>query len=382
MKRIHPLAAIGSGVAIAGLVFGAAVAAPNLAQDVPASPTQQEALDGLETARRYIEQHPATTPTPTPTPTTPTPTVTPTTQPPVGRFPSGLPWSDGAFTMHSASNATGLANWRGVPLDGIEVFTSRANWGAQLNPWYLADGVIPAEMRSGTRLKTGLDLIVSVPLWTDDGNMGTDAQWRQLADQIEAKDPDAVIRLGWEFNCCFSRNTNSTTWKNQYNRAAAQMLAAAPDLEFAWNPNEGVSSNGVTIPPDQAYPGDLYVDSVWIDAYDWYSPYNSASNWGNHRDKQYGWNYWYNFARARGKTFGLGEGGLYTASSASGGDNPLYFRYIYDWLREKATAQPGSIRAVILFNETASYYQGALYPTTRNPNAGVEYRAQLAASRS
>lgn len=384
MRRIHPLAAVGSGVAIAGLVFGAAVASPNapLAQStVPVNPTQQEALDGLETAKRYIQQHPDATPTPTPTvsetatptPTSTTPTPTVTTTPPAGAYPSGLPWSNGAFTMHSASNATAMEAWLGKNLDNFEVFTSRGNWGAQLNPWWRSS--LPASFD-----KAREDLIISVPLWTDDGNRGSDAQWRELADQIEATDPDAIVRHGWEFNCCYSRLTDPAAWKAQYNRSVDLMQSAAPNLHFSWNPNEGVSSNGVTIPPDQAWPGPANVDSISLDAYDWYKPYNSAANWADHRDKKYGWNYWYNFARSHNKPFGLAEWGLYSARSESGGDNPLYFRYVFDWLREKASNAPGSIRFVTYFNETASYYQGHVHPTSRNPNGAAEYRAQVHAS--
>jgi hypothetical protein len=67
--KINPLApalAVGAALVLVGTV---AFAAPSRLAVVPANPTQQEALDGLDTARLYIQQHPdaviPTTPPPT-----------------------------------------------------------------------------------------------------------------------------------------------------------------------------------------------------------------------------------------------------------------------------------------------------------------------------
>lgn len=67
MSRISPLGAwIGVSAIAVVLAAQVAIAAPRSV--VPTTPTQQEALDGLEAARLYIQQHPNTPP---PTTTTP-----------------------------------------------------------------------------------------------------------------------------------------------------------------------------------------------------------------------------------------------------------------------------------------------------------------------
>ncbi len=79
MRKINPLSAAIAGGAALVLAGTVAFAAPSTPAAVPTNPTQQEALDGLETARLYIQQHPDT-----PLPTTPPATTTapPTTPPP------------------------------------------------------------------------------------------------------------------------------------------------------------------------------------------------------------------------------------------------------------------------------------------------------------
>lgn len=289
---------------------------------------------------------------------------------------SGLPWSDGVFAGHDRAAADAFAAWRGRPLDNVLVFTGRGSWAEQLQPWWRA--ALPTGFDAGRD-----DLIIAVPLWPGGSSVsdtGTDAQWRLLAEQIAATDPDALVRLGWEMNCCdFSPATaaNAARWRAAWIRAHTLMRTAAPGLTFVFNPNEGPAGKGFLADPRQVYPGDDYVDVVAIDAYDWYPAYDTDANWTLHRDRRYGWEHWYRFARDHGKPFGLGEFGLYSASPASGGDNPRYFREVYRWLADKPA---GTIRFVTAYNERDDWYGGRLWPTDRNPAAGAEYRAQLAAS--
>lgn len=322
----------------------------------------------------------STTPPPTTTvppttvpPTTVPPTTVPptTTPPPAGNRASGMPWSDGVWAEHDAGEASAFASWRGAAVDNVAAFTSRENWNAQLGTWWLNS--IPSSF-----VKSRDDFVLGVPLWTDDGAAGTDAQWRQLADAVYGADPEAYVRLGWEFNCCFSRATNVSAWRAQYSRAYTLMKDQHPTLRIGFNPNEGISTNGVSGDPSALYV-EGKADWIGIDAYDWWPAYNSAANIQNHFTKQWGWNYWYDFAVSKGVPFALPEWGVYSGSSASGGDNPQYMNAVYNWLKSKHDARPGSIGFVTYFNETASYCGCAIYPTTRNPNAAAAYRAQIQA---
>jgi hypothetical protein len=312
---------------------------------------------------------------------------------PAGPHASGLPWSDGGFFEHSAQRATDFAEWRGRPVDNIVAFTSRGSWDAQLIPWW--GDTVPDD---GSFVPARDDFILSVPLWTDDGDAGADADWARLAQEIAAIDPDGYVRLGWEMNCCFSTVTDlprtspdfpvgahtSAEWRAQYSRAVDRIRAAAPGLRIVFNPNEGVSGDGLT-----ANPSTLYVagkaDVVAIDAYDWYPAYNSDANADEHFTKTYGWDYWYDFARSRGLPFALAEFSVYSGSDDSGGDNPAYFSYVYDWLTAKNTAVPGSIAFVSLFDDSAEYCGcnlnpiGGPDPVEPNPNAAARYRSLIAA---
>jgi hypothetical protein len=175
-------------------------------------------------------------------------------------------------------------------------------------------------------------------------------------------------------NCCFSLATDATTWRAQFSRAAGLIKTAAPSLKIVFNPNEGVSGNNTVADASTLYVAGK-VDVIALDAYDWYPAYNSAANANEHFTKTYGWNWWYDFARSKGLPFALGEFSVYSGSTASGGDNPAYFTYVYNWLSAKNTAAPGSIAFVSIFNDTQAYCKCNVYPTTPNPNAAARYRS-------
>jgi len=379
MKRVYPISAVVAGVAIVAVL----VATNASADDLPASggianPTQQQALAANETMRDYILAHPneavqpvTTTPARSATPTalstiTGAPTVTPA--PVAGKYASGMPWSDGGFFEHSGGKAAEFAAWRGAPLDNIEAFTSRNTWPAQLNDWW-ADSV-PSSFEAGRD-----DFILSVPLWTDDGDAGTDGNWKDLGTEMAAVDPNGLVRLGWEMNCCFSRATNAAAWKQQFSRAVTLLRTTAPGLQIVFNPNEGGAQNGTAREVESLYVQGK-VDIIALDAYDWYEPFTSKASISGHFDKKYGWNYWFRFARERNLPFGIGEFSVYSGSKASGGDNPAFFEATYGWLMDREKADPGSIRFVSLFNESAGYC-GCAISATQNPKAARTYKAVI-----
>ncbi|MDP9795732.1 hypothetical protein J2S43_004244 [Catenuloplanes nepalensis] len=289
---------------------------------------------------------------------------------------SGLPWSDGGYFSHSGTEAEEFQQWRGRPVDNIVAFTDRRNWYAQLNTWWA--GTVPSTFEPETD-----DFILSVPLWTDDNDNGTDDQWRQLATSIADVDPDGYVRLGWEMNCCFSHARDVASWRAQYSRAVDLIRGAAPGLKIVFNPNEGVSNNNTIADPRTLFV-DGKADVIAIDSYDWWEPFTSDANANNHFTKTYGWNFWYDFARSKGLPFALAEFGVIsqnTSANHSGGDNPKFFTYVYDWLSAKEAANPGSIEFVSYFNDSeVDGWKSNLYPTTPNPNSGVRYKQVLDAA--
>ncbi|WP_305790220.1 hypothetical protein [Symbioplanes lichenis] len=289
---------------------------------------------------------------------------------PASAHRSGLPWSDGGFFTHSSEEAENFQEWRGRPVDNVVAFTTRDNWNIQLNTWW-AD-TVPSTFQQATD-----DFILSVPLWTEDGDYGTDAQWRQLARSIADVDPDGYVRLGWEMNCCFSHATNATTWRNQYSRAVDLIRGAAPGLKIVFNPNEGVSNNGTVADPRSLFV-DGKADVIAIDSYDWWEPFTTDAGANNHFTKTYGWNFWYDFAQSKGLPFALAEFGVIsrdTAANHSGGDNPKFLTYAYNWLKAKNSAKPGSIAFVSYFNDTnPDGWKSNVYPATPNPNSAARYK--------
>ncbi|WP_432989163.1 hypothetical protein [Dactylosporangium sp. CA-233914] len=289
---------------------------------------------------------------------------------PPGAHASGLPWSDGGYFMHDPAQATAFADWRGRPVDNILSFASRENWGLLLEDWW-ARSVPPSFSPARD------DFILAVPLWTDDGDRGSEANWRQLAGEIAAVDPDAYVRLGWEMNCCTSLATDADAWRTQFSRAATLLKAAAPGLRIVFNPNEGASEPGLVADASTLFVAGK-VDVVAIDAYDWYPAYDTAANAERHFTKQYGWNWWYDFAQSEGLPFALGEFGVAGGGHPdSGGDDPAYFTSVYNWLSAKHAARPGSIAFVSLFNESDAYCKCNVYPAAPNPNAAARYKAVI-----
>lgn len=324
----------------------------------------------------------ASTPTPTPTPTTspsPTPTPTPSqtttpSPPPVSTSKfgkqSGLLWDSGMYPMNKAGEVSKWENARGKKVDVITVFPSRESWNNMQSTWFMDSQRIPAGYK-GT-------LDVGVPLWPNDGNLskaaagGYNGEWEKLARSVAAQYPDAYIRLGWEMNLpgwkAAAYPNSADQWKQAYRHAVGAIRKGGPNLRIAWVVNEGPGQTG-TKDAAMFYPGDSYVDYIGMDAYDWWPGYTTDANIARHRDAAYGWNHWMNFAKAHGKKFVLPEWGIAPANPASGGDNPKYINFVYNWLKQNQE----HIAYESYFHETMSYIRTDLF-TGHSPKASAEYK--------
>lgn len=115
-----------------------------------------------------------------------------------------------------------------------------------------------------------------------------------------------------------------------------------------------------------------YIDVVGVDHYDWYPGATTDARWAEQRDGTRKLTWWANWCRQNGKKIGLPEWGLYTASSASGGDNARYIRGMVAWIR----ANLDIFEYEAYFNERASYITNDIH-AGRNPNARAAYRAEI-----
>ena len=126
----------------------------------------------------------------------------------------------------------------------------------------------------------------------------------------------------------------------------------------------------------KAYPGDAYVDIVGIDSYDMWPGVTSEADWAAQYSGPYGLKFWADFAAAHGKQLSIGEWGNYpgpATSGQSGGDNPFYIAKMMGFFR----SQGSNLAYEAYFNESASYFAGAIFAPAQVPAASAQYQRSL-----
>ena len=269
---------------------------------------------------------------------------------------SGLPWPSGAYTMFSPG-ATGPAAvnlfgaWRGRPCDVAVAFLS------QSSSW---TGITGGSGQFAHWKDWPGTMSFAVPLIPDDAgltllagaNGDYDTYWTAFANTISAVTttagaaayPDAIIRLGWEFNdtgggaypwavtgaAGFTAANYAAYWK----RVVQVVQAIAPGLRFDWCVNRGV--NGLA-DPTTAWPGNGVADYVGVDSYDRFNPYNYDTTMFTGAQ---GLNYWLGYAQSKGVLFSVPEWACWSLVSgqpkAGGGDDPDYITAYIDFFRANA----------------------------------------------
>lgn len=292
---------------------------------------------------------------------------------------SGLPWASGVFIPGDSTAAvSSFGAWRGARADVVVTWPARQSWDDITSPTWLYD-----RWKSSPQT-----LVLGVPPIPENAGASMsacakgayDAQWRRFGANIHKAGiaSKTIVRLGWEMNgnwYAWSARTPSqfaACWRRVHTAAES----AAPALRWDWNVNRGPSPLGIDA--RRAYPGDRYVDIVGIDSYDGYPAVRSAAAWNNHLYGAYGLKFWANFARAHGKRISVPEWGVYPGTAwagNNGGDNAYYVKQMFGFFRAHAK----ELAYESYFNETASYYAGAL---SLNPKAAAEYRRQIGASAS
>jgi len=402
------------GIVLAGSLSMASLSAE---ADSPA-PTKEDAYAALAhidqdqaTIKAYLDSLSAPTPTPTgsesPSPTATT--VPPTTEPPVTVSPtvepttasppptattppagvsraSGLPWSSGVNPQsQTAARVNAFVSFRGQPVDNISIFPARDSWTTLSDPGNIT-AALPASFNA-----TRDDLVMTLPLWPGNmsvSNTGTKAQWENLANVIKAKDPNALVRLGWEMNLPGMywnlNSSNKTQWIASYNTAVGYMKGVAPDLRFVWNPNKGndqttgcTGSMNCSRSAFQSVKANVY--AYGIDSYDSWPPDNSDANSSTHLNSLLGESL--SYAKANAKKFAVPEWGVACNVSGcqwsgnAGGDNA---RYINDYMTFFRNNAP-DMAFEAYFDEPASYIRSALSVTPIGTAAPAAYKAKIAA---
>lgn len=285
--------------------------------------------------------------------------------------------ADTLGTFRGAANVGGIQAyeaWRGRPVHRVLDFLADDDWGKIAAPtwWVNTWSASPYRTR----------LIYSVPLLPRTG--GTLAQgargdfnahFRKLAQLLVAKGQGGVtLRLGWEFNGNWYRWNvgvpNGPANYAAYWRQIVTTMRAVPGaaFKFDWCTNNG--SVPYELNPENAYPGDAYVDYIAQDVYDqaWPATGNAATRWKQIRTKRYGLDWLVAFAAKHGKRVAVPEWGLgYDANG--GGDAPYFVARMHEWLAARNVA----------YSNQWEYTDTPRLMTGRNPRSAVEFLRRFGA---
>jgi hypothetical protein len=159
---------------------------------------------------------------------------------------------------------------------------------------------------------------------------------------------DAIIRLGHEFNI---PNYPWAAAKDPANfviywRRIVDVMRSVPGAQFRfdWNPSLNINYKWKgSIPPDQVYPGDDYVDIIGLDVYNlWYGRSDATPDerWQKRfLTPPYGLQWQKEFAGRHGKQISFPEWGTGTRPDGhGGGDDPTFINHMADWIARNDVA--------------------------------------------
>ena len=318
---------------------------------------------GLVVLRGSDDEPPTTEAPPT---AGPAPTTAPETRAPPT---SVLPWPSGV-NANPPRDFRQWEAWVGRPADVAVVFTSRTDWGTLTrDDWPVKD--FRPENYSGL-------LSVAQPLFPPDGNEAAcargeyDHHWAAFGQTLVRNGrPDAIVRLGWEFNgrWMYWHPRDTETWKQCFRRAATAIRSTSPQVRIDWNmaAYQDRLPNGGDV--WDAYPGDDVVDIVSIDVYDVYPPSRDQETFNRQCWRPSGPCTVTGFARQHGKPFAVPEWGL-DRRNGGGGDNPFFIEKMYAFFEGN--------KDILLYE---AYYhtsepdnvQSSLYAPTLNPQSAQRY---------
>ena len=207
-------------------------------------------------------------------------------------------------------------SWFGRSLDAVSVFGGHDGW---------SDWKTSLDSFSGIFGGSGKDILWSVPLIPTGSSLASaadgnyDSQYRALAQQFvdnAGNDSQIYIRLGWEFN-----GTNFFPWSavgkaqdyiDAYRNFVDAFRSVSDKFRFEWCPNKG----DVGMNPEDAYPGDAYVDVIGMDFY-WdaqqsWSFTDPVKAWNYFVTEKYGLQWHQDFAAAHNKPTAYAEWGINT----------------------------------------------------------------------
>ena len=292
----------------------------------------------------------------------------PGTQPPAGRK---LPWPSG-FACPNLVSADEFARWRGTPVDVLGGWSGRKTWrelsvnlGGPLKRHFV--GKAPM-------------MVIGLALLAEESKgdfLGCargkyDKHFRKVAKKLKQyTSTKKIIRLGWEPNGSWypwSVNGNYSEYRSCFRHVVNVIRSVDQTIEISWSLAKKTFSNYKSF-VYKAYPGNAYVDYIDLDFYDHHPPATTQDAWNKYFQPQL--DFFISFAKENGKKFGFGEWGLSNYHDEdSGGDNPLYIRNMYAFLKKNASM----IGYEVYFNCGSRNAGWRIYPSNINPIGSAEYR--------
>jgi len=263
-----------------------------------------------------------------------------------------------------ASNLYQQEGWFGAPLDSILVFGGAANW---------SDWQTSTQWTANNFAGTGKDLMWSIPLIPTGANLADaaagqyDANYVAQAKQLLANagsDSQIYIRLGWEFNGAgwnaWSAVGQPQNYIGAFQNAVDAFRSVSDKFRFEWTPSVG----NVGMNPEDAYPGDQYVDVIGMDFY-WdinksgFTDPTAAFNYMV--TQQYGLQWHQDFAAAHNKPTAYAEWGINSNNAGP------YIQLADQWFESHNVLYQN-------YWNSNSAFQGKL-SDNQYPDAGAAYKA-------
>jgi hypothetical protein len=226
------------------------------------------------------------------------------------------------------------------------------------------------------RLVLGVSILPGTGTMAQGATGAYDQYFTILAHNLIADDEaNAILRLGWEFNGNWFPWSVATAAQASdfaaYWRQIVTTMRAVPgeQFQFLWNPN-GPSPTSYS--PDQAYPGDAYVDYVGTDDYDNYwgnGAFVPSVAWQNQLNQQWGLDWLVSFAAEHHKAIAIPEwSDEYRPDGHGLGDDPSFIDHMAAWF----VANKVAFADVWCYDSSATYRNDLLDGTF--PKALAEFK--------
>ncbi|MBN1998024.1 glycosidase [candidate division KSB1 bacterium] len=239
----------------------------------------------------------------------------------------------GVYVGNTPSDVGTFETWLGRPVDGILGYTGHASWQDYDGSVGWAAGLWRDQQRK---------IFWSVPLIPKEASLEMAAKGAYNSHYLAAaknlanfRQQDSVlyIRTGWEFNgdwFPWSAIGKSEQFIGAWRNFVTSFKSVSGRFRFDWCPNFG--DTGMS--PEEAYPGDDYVDIIGMDIYDetiWCKIKDPVARWEFNLTEPYGLNWHRDFATAHNKPMSYPEWGV---GGNGSGDNPYFVEKMAQWCEE------------------------------------------------